>query len=584
MASKDQNPGLLSKVARFVRNPTTDWAELENSPPEADSSHGKLALKEMIERKRKNDFIRRREFAQLRTIRSRGPLSASGSLNDRNMMFQDSMASGFDDRTETLKKIDDIEAQMSRQWWETQHAPPTAVPDQPTVAEAPDLVRQEPARMDAPQTDFASTINQRTAQIYSSSSLGGGQPSDFAPTQMSSVIADLGVDFPDMLAISAARARQELPPVDGVVDLADLEEAAIRFANGDDVGAEAALLEVLQSPDAPVASVSLLAAALFDFYRATGQQERFDRAGEYLLARYGMATPSWFSVPAQLGRRTVADDATLLPLARASDPVWISPRELTVEAVASLDAALARTPMPWLLDWRALQVFEDAAVDLIRDRLEQWCDTPVKLRFIGAEALELALRQITPMGDPKASVKAWQARLAALRLFGRRDDFQIAGLDFCMSLELPPPAWQPPQCECEPESGEAHRPQRAPEVDRMAPGLSHFVRQSHSDTVPMGLTVPVSEASVALTGDVLGDASGAMAGLDDISAACQAISVSCAHLIRVDFFAAGRLLNWLVHRESEGCKVHFYDVNRLVAAFFHVIGIQEHATVTPRVD
>ena len=58
--------------------------------------------------------------------------------------------------------------------------------------------------------------------------------------------------------------------------------------------------------------------------------------------------------------------------------------------------------------------------------------------------------------------------------------------------------------------------------------------------------------------------------------------VSCTHLIRVDFSAAGSLLNWAATRQAEGCNLQFRDVHRLVAAFFHVIGIQEHARVLVR--
>jgi hypothetical protein len=50
----------------------------------------------------------------------------------------------------------------------------------------------------------------------------------------------------------------------------------------------------------------------------------------------------------------------------------------------------------------------------------------------------------------------------------------------------------------------------------------------------------------------------------------------------VDFSAAGSILNWVAMREAEGCHVQFRDVHRLVAAFFNVIGITEHARVVPR--
>ena len=72
MATKSDRPGLLSKMAMFVRNPTKDWSELERPLPDQDSGYDKQVLKQMIERKRQNDFIRKREFDQLRKLRSRG--------------------------------------------------------------------------------------------------------------------------------------------------------------------------------------------------------------------------------------------------------------------------------------------------------------------------------------------------------------------------------------------------------------------------------------------------------------------------------------------------------------------------------
>ena len=58
--------------------------------------------------------------------------------------------------------------------------------------------------------------------------------------------------------------------------------------------------------------------------------------------------------------------------------------------------------------------------------------------------------------------------------------------------------------------------------------------------------------------------------------------ISCARLIRIDFNAAGTVLNWVTAREVEGRQVQFSDVHRLVAAFFNVIGISEHARITIR--
>ena len=72
MSKDDSNGGFLSKVVKFVRHPTTSWADLDTRQADRESEYSKAALKEMIERKRRNDFVRKREFDMLRKIRREG--------------------------------------------------------------------------------------------------------------------------------------------------------------------------------------------------------------------------------------------------------------------------------------------------------------------------------------------------------------------------------------------------------------------------------------------------------------------------------------------------------------------------------
>jgi ABC-type transporter Mla MlaB component len=92
----------------------------------------------------------------------------------------------------------------------------------------------------------------------------------------------------------------------------------------------------------------------------------------------------------------------------------------------------------------------------------------------------------------------------------------------------------------------------------------------------------VTLTSQELRGVVAGDTTALLAGLDSARDQSNNIVISCRFLVRVDFSAAGTILNWVVSRQAEGCMVQFQDVHRLVAAFFNVIGISEHARVVPR--
>ena len=78
------------------------------------------------------------------------------------------------------------------------------------------------------------------------------------------------------------------------------------------------------------------------------------------------------------------------------------------------------------------------------------------------------------------------------------------------------------------------------------------------------------------------DISGTLHKLQSELNTAPLVSVSCARLIRVDFIAAGDLLNWVLAKRTEDRGVHFVDAHRLVALFFGAMGINEHARVQVR--
>ena len=73
MADNKDGESFFRKVVRFVANPATDWADLgtrQDDTRELDLE--KSELKAMVERKRRNDFVRKREFDMLRKVRREG--------------------------------------------------------------------------------------------------------------------------------------------------------------------------------------------------------------------------------------------------------------------------------------------------------------------------------------------------------------------------------------------------------------------------------------------------------------------------------------------------------------------------------
>jgi ABC-type transporter Mla MlaB component len=101
-------------------------------------------------------------------------------------------------------------------------------------------------------------------------------------------------------------------------------------------------------------------------------------------------------------------------------------------------------------------------------------------------------------------------------------------------------------------------------------------------TVRSGLDGELENRSPALRGEIVGDATFALAILDAAPARGDLMEIACDELLRVDFAAAGSILNWVATRQAVGKQLEFHNVHRLVAAFFNVIGINEHAKVFPR--
>lgn len=598
MATKGTTAGLLSKMAKFVRHPTKDWSELDtlDAEPQPERGYSKQSLKEMIERKRQNDFVRRREFDELRKLRRNGPV-ISTDLAGRPSFFQGTTTtSNLDERAETIKKIDEIEAQMSKQWWKGKQDQTTVNGnDFPISANLP-LPQDGTSKAGAPG-DGDDVFSKRPPSVDSEGT-EEGRNTDFEATQMGltepagSATTEL---MPEMMAFGNSPSRNpesgisEFSPSklfsiemgDSLADT-DMEEAAIRFANGDDAGAEAGLLAALQSDNIRPESANGWAAALFDLYRATGQQESFYRVAIDHAQRFGQSAPVWFSTPELLGRATGAAPLEQVALAKQRGRlVWECPPALDLEALQALRASLSGAPAPWHLNWSRLVAISPEAGEALADLFGQWCLQPVTLHFEGAEVLEKTLRSLTPSGDRGVAPFWWRLRLDALRIMGLQDEFELAALDYCVVYEVSPPPWQNAQCQyvserMNPIDGLA-------DVDLLVHGAvpDPDGPPSHAHTEPMTFDTP-SAAVIELSGEVLGDAAEALDKLQAGLEGTNRLVISCDRLIRVDFSAAGSILNWVAAREAEGCHVQFRDVPRLVAAFFNVIGINEHARVLLR--
>ncbi|MEJ8854651.1 STAS domain-containing protein [Variovorax robiniae] len=524
-----EEPGrLLSKVAKFVRNPLKDWAELdEQDAGSADTGYSREMLKEMIERRQRNDFVRRREFDMLRKLRQR---EAAGSRDATPSSFSISSTTGKTaGRALTLKKIDEIEEQMSQQWWKN---------------------RQQGANGEA-MTPAAMAAQQ--ARAYADTEPGQAPP------------------IPPDTASDAAN----LPRPPGIDS--GLEEAAIRFAHGDDPGAEAILLQTL-APESPQADNVEIWRALLDFYRATGDFDKFSQTSMRYAQRFKKPGPEWISLRALAREVQVA--GAVDPDGGVSAPEgmdWSCPQQLTRGGLAGLTQALSGAGPVWTLDWRNLSGIDAEAAGPLRALMEHWAGSPVQLRFAGSDNLLDVLGTATPTNNRNIEPVWWQLRMAILRVMNDVDGFELTALNYCITYEVSPPPWEDP-------AGSYAAVDVAAPLPKTSTGMSLA-------SVRMGLGTSVEPApapAVAghnlLVGELTGECHDVLHELDAELVGAEVPTVSCAALVRMDFAAAGTLLNWAMARAARGQRVEFVDVQRMLAAFFKVIGIADHASVAVRAN
>jgi hypothetical protein len=624
------NESFFRKVVRFVANPATEWTDLNARQEDSrELELEKSELKAMIERKRRNDFVRKREFDMLRRVRREGlspeqlaALGGSSRLDDSEALAPPSAGQ----RPAAVKaKIDEIEQQMvgdagfgngrsaaaskamatdiavrqdgagaadgARQPARTGAAPPAGPPAAPANTPAASVASNPPPKpfsssrpADLPVLNLAPTA--APAPVQMSGRLPpltpAAAPAAAPMSSAASSLADYG-DFGSPFAVE----------VNEVVHDPELDEAVIAFANADFTQCEEALQRITQFGGTRWQHAETWL-VLFDLYRATGQQQRFESLAMEYAQQFGWSAPQWYSLP-----KLVAEAQAEEPQRAArglsqgdsandhsandhsgrdhGDIGWVSPEHLDTDAVGRLRSLSLQMPLPWVFDWQHLRRVDAEAATQLSGLFRMWSGQAVELRWLSGERLFSVLQDAAPNGVRDADPAFWLTRLDALRIANRVDQFDEAAIEYCMTYEVSPPSWEPTRCRVRISgSGQSTR---TPPLSVISELSTSFMESKLPDDTIAG-TVEV--AHVELSGQLVGDISSTLGKLQSEMNSAPIVSVSCARLIRVDFIAAGDLLNWVLTKRSQNRAVHFVDAHRLVALFFGAMGINEHAKVQVR--
>jgi hypothetical protein len=350
----------------------------------------------------------------------------------------------------------------------------------------------------------------------------------------------------------------------------DLDEAVIAFANADFEHCETALTR-LTGPTGQRSQHAETWLVLFDLFRAIGQQQQFESLAVAYAHQFGWSAPQWYSLP-QMVADAVHDDTPRADPGQAMGEVgWAAPDVLDIESLARLRSLTLQMPLPWVFDWSGLESIDAQAATQLSVLCRLWASQALEMRWIGGERLFSVLQESAPTGVRDADPAFWLARLDALRLANRVDQFDETAIDYCVTYEVSPPSWEPARCVV--HIGGHAVSTRTPPMSMMSEVSTTFQESSLAEGPTLEL------ASVELSGQLVGDINEILKRLTDRIGAAPLVSVSCARLIRVDFLAAGDLLNWVLSRRQENRTIQFMDAHRLVASFFTAMGISEHAQV-----
>lgn len=114
--------GLFKQVTHIFRNPVRSSSPTAPNPGGVSLAGTATSSNDLSVDAKRAWLVRRREFSKLRVLRLQ---ETAPDAVQRPPFFLTSVLLKNEERVSTLKKIDEIEAQMSMQWWKTDRLDPT---------------------------------------------------------------------------------------------------------------------------------------------------------------------------------------------------------------------------------------------------------------------------------------------------------------------------------------------------------------------------------------------------------------------------------------------------------------------------
>jgi anti-anti-sigma regulatory factor len=324
-----------------------------------------------------------------------------------------------------------------------------------------------------------------------------------------------------------------------------VEEAAILYASGQAAMAEQVLLVALQGENL-IDGGQRPWWMLFDLYQLSGRQAEFDNLSMSFASRFETSPPSW---------RNLLEAEELLPASLMLPKAAATP---TVAFVGKLDSSIVRLlervqkqgeSSPVLrLDFTRVAEVDPIGCGLLLKILKRLHTTQHELVLVGANELAKSIRAILKVGRRDETEAPWLLLLEILRLLNSESEFEEVSMDYCVTFEVSPPAFDPPR----------------------------------KVTTESAGSVATETPAFAMPQLVEGKIDSVLTSIAAYAGGHDPVLLDCTRLRRIDFNAAGQLLSTLAPVAAAGRVIEFTEVNQMVAALLDVIGLNDIARVSTR--
>ncbi|MBL8386358.1 MAG: STAS domain-containing protein [Burkholderiales bacterium] len=324
-----------------------------------------------------------------------------------------------------------------------------------------------------------------------------------------------------------------------------LEEAAILYANRQDAAAQGALEEAILADDIPAQATRQAWLMLFDLLENQGRHADFETAAIKYAVRFETSPPTF-------------SDRSTAKAERAAAPGVQAALSGRLDAAASRQfdqiRAQAARHRALVIDVAKVEDITDEGSIQLRACLATLAKSGHAVTLAGADALIALIAAKTEVGRAEVPETFWLLLLDLYQACGRQAEFEETALSYCITYEVSPPSWvDAPRAAA---AGAASAP-GAPEPDPAADAF--YIR-----------------------GEVEGSSESAFKGLTEFAAEREVVVIDVYHLKRLDFIAAGALLNLVAALKTAGKQVEIRSPSPLLATLLVTMGFTAYAKMVRR--